>query len=54
MTPLHWATQRGKVEAVEMLLRYGADTETPSKFDKSPLELASDCGRPDIFEMLRV
>ena len=54
MTPLHWAVERGKISAVEMLLRFGADPNALSKFDKSPLEVASDNGRPDIFEMLQV
>ncbi len=53
MTPLHWAVDRGHVQAVEMLLRYGASVEVHSKFDKTPLEVASDCGRSDIFEILQ-
>ena len=38
---------------VETLLRFGADVNQDSKFGKTPLEIASDTGRPDIFEMLQ-
>ena len=54
MTPLHWAVERGNVKAVETLLKYSADPNFESKFDKTPLEIASDNGRPDIYEMLQV
>jgi ankyrin repeat protein len=54
MTPLHWAVERGNVGAVETLLKYGADVNMESKFDKTPLEIASDNGRPDLYEMLQV
>ena len=54
MTPLHWAVERGNVSTVEMLLRHGSNTNIESKFDKTPLEIASDNGRPDIFEMVQV
>lgn len=54
MTPLHWAVDRGNLRAVETLLKYSADVNFESKFDKTPLEIASDNGRPDIFEMLQV
>ena len=53
MTPLHWAVDRGHVPAVELLLRHGAMVEVTSKFDKTPLEIASDKGRSDIFEILQ-
>ena len=54
MTPLHWAVERGNISTVEMLLRHGSNTNIESKFDKTALEIASDNGRPDIFEMLQV
>lgn len=53
MTPLHWAVERGHIPIVETLLRFGADVNLESKFGKSSLEIASDIGRPDIFEMLQ-
>ena len=53
MTALHWAVERGHISMVETLLRFGAEVTTDSKFGKTPLEIASDTGRPDIFEMLQ-
>jgi hypothetical protein len=53
MTALHWAVERGHISMVETLLRFGADVNLDSKFGKTPLEIASDTGRPDIFEMLQ-
>ena len=54
MTPLHWAVERGCCATVEILLKHGANTNIVSKFDKTPLEIASENGRPDIFEILQV
>jgi hypothetical protein len=53
MTALHWAVERGHISMVETLLRFGADVNLDSKFGKTPLEIASDTSRPDIFEMLQ-
>ena len=53
MTALHWAVERGHISTVETLLRFGAEVANDSKFGKTPLEVASDSGRPDIFEMLQ-
>merc|ERR1719510_806970 len=52
MTPLHWAVESGDARCVELLLRYGADVGLASKFDKSPLEIASDRHCTEIYEML--
>ena len=54
MTPLHWAVESGDIACVELLLRHGADVETVSRFDKTPLEIASDRHFTDIYEMLLV
>ncbi len=54
MTPLHWAVERGCVGAMEILLKYGACPDLTSKFGKSPLDIASDNGRPDLYEILLV
>ena len=54
MTPLHWAVERGCSQTVETLLKHGANTDVESKFDKTPFEIASENGRPDIFEVLQV
>lgn len=54
MTPLHWAVESGDPQCVELLLRQGADVNVENKFDKSPLEIASDKGNTDIYEMLLV
>ena len=52
MTPLHWAVESGDCNSVELLLRHGADIHIENKFDKSPLEIASDKGNTDIYQML--
>ena len=54
MTPLHWAVERGCTQTVELLLKHGANTNIESKFDKTVLEIASENGRPDIFQLLQV
>ena len=54
MTPLHWAVESGDVHCVELLLRHGADVTIENKFDKSPLEIASDKHITEIYEMLLV
>ena len=54
MTPLHWAVERGCVGAIEVLLKHGASPDLESKFGKSALDIASDNGRPDLYEMLLV
>ena len=54
MTPLHWAVESGDISCVELLLRHGADVHIENKFDKSPLEIASDKHYTDIYEMLLV
>jgi len=53
MTPLHWAVDRGYISMIETLLRYGGDVTMESKFGKTPLEVASDNGRHDIYEILQ-
>ena len=54
MTPLHWSVERGCVGAMEILLKHGASPDLESKFGKSPLDIASDNGRPDLYEILLV
>ena len=54
MTPLHWAVERGHADCAEVLIRYGADVNFENKFGKCPLELASEHGRSDMYEMLQV
>ena len=54
MTPLHWAVERGHGDCAEILIRFGADVNFENKFGKCPLELASEHGRSDLYEMLQV
>ena len=42
------------LQTVELMLKHRANTNIESKFDKTPLEIASKNGRPDIFEILQV
>jgi ankyrin repeat protein len=53
MTPLHWAVERGHASTVLTLLRFGADVNAETKFGKSSLEIASDVGITDVFDMLQ-
>lgn len=52
MTPLHWAVQNGHIEVVNLLVKYGALIEVPSKFDVTPVMIAQQTGRSDIEEIL--
>ena len=54
MTPLHWSVDRGNIEVIEILLGHGADVNVENKFSKSPMEIASDNRRPDLYEILQV
>ena len=54
MTPLHWAVQCHRIDAIDTLLSWGADENITSKFKVSALEIASNENRPDIYEMLQV
>jgi ankyrin repeat protein len=41
MTPLHWASTRGHVAVMELLISHGADIEARNKYGMTPLLLAS-------------
>ena len=42
-TPLHWASMRGHVEIVKLLLERGADKNIHNKQDKMPVDLCQPC-----------
>jgi ankyrin repeat protein len=52
LTPLHYAAGRGKVEAVELLLRTGADVAARDHVGNTPLHLAAVTGSHEVFEAL--
>lgn len=54
MTALHWATEHNHQEVVELLIKYGADVHTQSKFCKTALDIAVDNGFDDLAEILQV
>lgn len=54
MTALHWATEHNHQEVVELLIKYGADVHTQSKFCKTALDIAIDNGFEDLAEILQV
>lgn len=54
MTALHWATEHSHQEVVELLIKYGADVHTQSKFCKTALDIAIDNGYEDMAEILQV
>jgi ankyrin repeat protein len=51
-TPLHWATENGRKEAVELLLANKADINDRDMDGKRPLHAAATGGNKDIVELL--
>lgn len=54
MTALHWAVEHGHQDVVELLIKYGADVHTPSKFCKTAFDIAVDNGDEELMLMLQV
>jgi len=54
MTPLHWATEKGHIDVVDVLIKNGADMNNENKFEKTPLDIAITNGRPDIAQVLQM
>lgn len=52
MTPLHWAVEKQHPNLVTLLLKYGADPNAMSKFDKSPITLAAEKKQNDVLQEL--
>ncbi len=52
-TLLHWAAQRGHLEATEMLLEHGADPTIADRLGKTPLRWALESGHPQVANLLR-
>lgn len=52
MTPLHWAAQNGHIEIASLLVRQGAHTNIVNKFDLTPVDIAIQCNRHDIVEII--
>jgi ankyrin repeat protein len=51
-TPLHFASEWGNVEDIQMLLERGADPTTQDKDGKTPLHSASEKGDVENIQML--
>ena len=51
-TPLHYASQMGRVTSVEVLLRHGATVTSQDSGGSTPLHLACACGHMTIVELL--
>ena len=51
-SPLSWAAQRGKVEAVRALLEYGADPNNNDKTNTTPLHWAAQATTPECLLLL--
>lgn len=54
MTALHWATEHNHQEVVELLIKYGADVHTQSKFCKTAFDISIDNGNEDLAEILQI
>lgn len=46
MTPLHWATQHGRVDIIERLLDAGAEADPTNEYGVTPLAIACEAGNP--------
>ena len=53
MTPLHWSVEREHTEVMLVLLEHGADPNSISKFNKTPITLALEHDRMDLVGMLQ-
>ena len=51
-TPLHWAAQGGNVEAVRLLLAYGAAREVRDEDGNTALDIAAAAGRDQVVALL--
>ena len=51
-TALHYASQRGEVGCVEVLLKYGASARLPNSQDMTPLHLACASGHQNVVEIV--
>ncbi|CAJ0948996.1 unnamed protein product [Ranitomeya imitator] len=54
MTALHWATEHNHQEVVELLIKYGADVHSQSKFCKTAFDISVDNGNEDLAEILQI
>ncbi len=43
-TPLHWAVNRSDIEAMRVLLEWGADRDIPDRYGETPLHCAAQMG----------
>ncbi|KAK0124782.1 hypothetical protein ONS96_008663 [Cadophora gregata f. sp. sojae] len=51
-TPLHWASWRGQLEVVKLLLENNADIQVTDKNGDTPLHEASSAGRVEVIKLL--
>ncbi len=51
-TPLHVASERGRLEVAHKLVEHGADVSAQNKDGQTSLHLALQAGRPDVTRML--
>jgi len=51
-TPLHWAAERNKIDAVQLLLDKGANVNSVTKWGISPLHYAANSGNEKMVDLL--
>jgi acyl-CoA-binding protein len=52
MTPLHWASDRGNIETVKMLVAAGADINATDLCQNTPLHIAAMSGQKEVVRFL--
>lgn len=53
-TPLHWCVQYDQPECMKLLLRSGADAKKMNLDGKTPLDLAKECARDTLIELVSI
>ena len=51
-TPLHWACRSGDTDAVQLLVNSGADLWNENLYSRTPLDVATFCGKSNVATML--
>jgi len=53
ITPLHYASEHGHTDVIQLLIDHGADIDAKNKWGTTPLHLASSHGHTEIVKLLK-